>query len=724
MKGLISLSNYEICQEMGQNFIDYAYAVNTDRSIPSAADGLKPVHRRILWSMYKEKNTSDKAHSKCARIVGDVIGKYHPHGDTSVYDAMTRLAQEWNVRYPLINWHGNKGNIGGDGAAAMRYTEARLESIAEQGMLQNLNKDIVEMQPNYSEDLEEPTLLPALFPNLLCNPNSGIGVAMACNWLPYNFTDITNMAIIPMLKDEVVDWSNIYPDFPTGGDIINPGSVNSINTTGRGSIIVDGKWKEEKRQGKTLIVFYEIPYGTKIEYEEQSKAKGIIPQLRKAIQEEKISNVIDVRDESSKTIRIVIECAADADIEQVVNQIYNETDLRKSFSANYVALVGKTPTLLNLNQAIDIYITHNLSCIKKEFEYEYKKTCDRLHILEGLIWAVQNIEQVINFIRKGVDLSEIMPTLSDKQKKAILDMRLGRLSKLEEEKLVQEQKEKEQYKVYCDTLIHSESEQKQLLIQRLQELERGYGDDRRTNIVEKSIIKTTSGKSVRGKKVIIPEDVFVSMTSTGYIKSVPVKAYRQSTADVTVFKTQTTDLILLFSSLGKVYRLKVENIKQCGSKDKGIACGALVNLEPGEKILNIFSMNTNEKHPYIVGFTKNGLVKKSYKSIFVGTTQNKNGLKAANLEQEDEYIGWYECNGDYAVILTSDHYCLKFDLSTVNAIGKTARGVKSITLNDKQYVLGVTVISPQIDLIKILGYNIKNKDIALTKRAGKGKKID
>ena len=251
----------------------------------------------------------------------------------------------------------------------------------------------------------------------------------------------------------------------------------------------------------------------------------------------------------------------------------------------------------------------------------------------------------------------------------------------------------------------------------------GYGDDRRTNILEKQIFKTTSGKLGSGKKIIVPEDVFVSMTSTGYIKSVPVKAYRQSAADVTVFKAQTTDLILLFSSLGKVYRLKVDNIKQCGSKDKGIACGALVNLELGEKILNIFSMNTNEKHPYIVGFTKNGLVKKSDKSIYVGTTQNKNGLKAASLNDGDEYMEWGECNGDYAILLSSDSYCLKFDLSTVNPVGKTARGVKAIALNDNQTIINAKIISPQIDSIKILKYNIHNKDIILQKRGGKGKKI-
>ncbi len=714
------MSNYEICQEMGQNFIDYAYAVNTDRSIPSAADGLKPVHRRILWSMYKEKNTSDKAHVKCARIVGDVIGKYHPHGDTSVYDAMTRLAQEWNVRYPFIDWHGNKGNIGGDGAAAMRYTEARLNSLVQEGMLQNLDKKVVDMQPNYSEDLEEPVWLPSLFPNLLCNPNTGIGVAMACNWLPYNFKELVKKVIIPDLRGETVDYESIAPDFPTGGNICNPQAIKDINATGRGSIIVEGKWYQDERNGHTLIVFYEIPYGAKIEYEEQGKAKGIIPQLRKAIQEEKITDVIDVRDESSKQIKIVIECAADADIDKIILQIFNETDLRKSFSANYVALVGKTPRLLTLFNAISIYKAVNLECIRREFQFKYDKTKDRIEILEGLIWAVQNIDDVVYNIRHGESLRTENGNLTDRQIKAILDMKLGRLSKLEEEKLQKELEEKQKYLIYCELLINDGAARKELLIERVGYLADKFGDDRRTTTIPKEIVKTVNKKS-GSARTIIPEDVFVSLTNTGYLKSVPAKSYKQNLMDLKVFKAQTTDIILLFSSFGKVYRLKINEIKQCTSKDKGIACGALVNLEPNEKILNIFSMNTDERYPYIVGFTRLGLIKKSNKSIFVGTTQNKNGLKAATLNTQDEYVAWYESNGDYAIILTNNNYIIKFNLEDVNAVGKTARGVKAITLTENDYVLDTLVIAPTVDRFNILRYNLHNKDIVLQKRGGRGK---
>ena len=713
------MSNYEICQEMGQNFIDYAYAVNTDRSIPSAADGLKPVHRRILWSMYKEKNTPDKAHVKCARIVGDVIGKYHPHGDTSVYDAMTRLAQEWNVRYPLINWHGNKGNIGGDGAAAMRYTEARLESLAQFGMLQNLNKNIVDMQPNYSEDLEEPVLLPALFPNLLCNPNSGIGVAMACNWLPYNLHEIINQIIIPHLKEETTDYENIAPDFPTGGDIINPSVIKTINRTGRGSIIVDGRYKIEQRNGHNLIVFYEIPYGTKIEYEDQGKPKGIIPQLRKAMQEEKLTDVIDIRDESSKSVRIVIEYNNSANVERIISQIYNETDLRKSFSANYVAIVGKTPTLLNMFEIIKIYSQHNLSCIKREFQFEYEKTVARVHILKGLIWAVQHIDEVIEYVREGISLCKLTDYIDTIQEKAILDMKLGRLSKLEEEKLIQEKKEKEEYAAYCKEIIESENKQKEILIERLRELDKKFGDNRRTHIQEKVIVKKTSAAKV--KEVII-EDVMITYSNAGYIQSIPLKAYR--TAEYkNSFKCQTDDMILLFSSFGKLYRLKVDTIKQCSQKDKGTAVGALLNLDPGEKILNIFSMNIDEKHPYIVGVTKFGQVKKSEKLIYLGSTQNKNGLQAAGLKDNDQYIGFWECNGDYMSLITKNDMIIQFELEKINPVGKTAKGVKGITLSADDYVVEAIVCNPAIDTIKIKKYNKTIKGITVQGRGGKGRKI-
>ena len=718
------MSSHDVCKELGQNFIDYAYAVNTDRAIPNAADGLKPVARRILWSMAQEKFVHNKLYVKCARVVGDVIGKYHPHGDTSVYDAMTRLAQEWNMRYPIIDWHGNKGNIGGDGAAAMRYTECRLTRLAEESFLGSINKKVVDMQPNYSEDIEEPVLLPALFPNLLCNQTSGIGVALACNWLPHNLNDIVNHAIIPYLLGEEVNIDKIYPDFPTGGTIVNQKDISSIYKTGKGKVIVEGSYVEEQRNGKNLLVFTEIPYGTKIEYSEQGKSKGIIPQLREAIQKEKIDGIEDVRDESAKQIRIVLELSPEANIDTVLAQVFMETDLRQTYNANQIALVGKTPKLLTLANVLEIYKQHTLSCLKREFEFDYQKYIDRIEILEGLIFATQRIDNVIKIIRGEATTSNLQtayPELTNRQVNAILDMKLGRLSKLEEEKLIKEKEQKEELAAWCKSVIESEQLQIDELIKRLKDMRDSYGDNRRTKVTQKQIIKPTSKKTI---KQIIPQDVIVTYNSLGYIQSIPVKVYRAVKNDFIVnhFKTQTTDMILLFSSFGKVYRINVSNIAECGVKDKGTAVGSLISLENGEKILNIFSMNIDEKHPYIVGFTRSGLVKKSDKTIYLGETQNKRGLKAAGLNDNDEFISWFECNGDYAVLISHNDYIIQFELEKVNPVGKTAKGVKGISLEKDDYVVKALVCSPAIDRIEYKKYNKIINGIKVQGRAGKGKK--
>ena len=714
----------DVCVELGQNFIDYAYAVNTDRAIPNAADGLKPVARRILWSMSQEKFVHNKSYVKCARVVGDVIGKYHPHGDTSVYDAMTRLAQEWNMRYPLIDWHGNKGNIGGDGAAAMRYTECRLMQLAEEGLIGAINKKVVDMQPNYSEDIEEPVLLPALFPNLLCNQTSGIGVALACNWLPHNLVDIIDKAIIPYLLGEEVDINNLYPDFPTGGTIVNQKDINNIYRTGKGKVIVEGTYHEEQRNGKKLLVFTEIPFGSKIEYSEQGKSKGIIPQLREAIQKEKVSGVEDVRDESAKNVRIVLELASDANLDIILAQVFNETDLRQTYNANQVALVGKTPKLLTLFDVLKIYKEHNLSCLKREFEFDYQKYIDRIEILEGLILATQEIDHVIRIIRGEAtykNLQAAYPQLNSRQINAILDMKLGRLSKLEEEKLIKEKAQKEELAAHCKAIIESEQLQIEELINILADLRNMYGDERRTQVIQKDIIKPTAKKQI---KEIIPQDVIITYNKLGYLQSIPVKSYRalKNNNIVNSFKTQTTDMILLFSSLGKLYRINVSSIDECGVNDKGTAIGSLITLESQETIINIFSMNVDEKHPYIVGFTKQGLVKKSDKTIYISETQNKKGMKAAGLIDGDEFIAWYECNGDYAVLITKNDYIIQFELEKINPVGKTARGVKGIALEDNDFVFDALVMNKPVDTIEYKRYNKIIKGIKVQGRGGKGKK--
>lgn len=710
------MSKINILDELQQNFLDSSWETNCNRAFPDVRDGLKPGQRACLWEMYIKKYTSNKPHVKSAKVSGGVIADLWPHGDTAIYETFARMSQPFTNNLPEVDWHGANGNVilGGDALAHQRYTECRLAPITEEGMLKNINKQVVDMIPNFSEDLEWPKVFPAIFPRLLVNGAQGIGVGQANYWLPHNFSETVNL-IVNYVENNVLDEDNYFPDFPTGGTIINPSDLSHINKYGKGKVLVEAKYKIQNN----TIIFYEFPYQVFIE--------PLIDEIKKAIDENKISGIKDVSNRSDKKhLALVVECEDEP--EKVLEYLFAETNLRKQYNANQNGLLGKTPRMFNLQQYVDAYLDHNLTCIYREFEFEYKKTCERLHILEGLIWAVRNIDTVIQIVReKDYPESYLMRMNPDwmtgTQVKAILDMKLGRLSKLEENKLVQEQVEKEKYAAECQEIIENENRRKEILIERLKELEGRFRSERKTNINEKQIIKTTTRKSSSGKKILIPEDVFVSMTGTGYIKSVPVKMYRQSAADVTVFKTQTTDLILLFSSLGKVFRLKVDSIKQCGSKDKGVAIGSLLNLESGEKILNIFSMNTDVRHPYIVGFTKNGLVKKSEKTIYVGATQNKNGLKAATLVDNDEYIGWYECNGDCAVVLSHNGFCIKFDMQMVNAVGKTARGVKSISLGEGDYVAAATVVSPQVDSFKLLSYNLKNKDIPLVKRAGKGKKI-
>ena len=713
------MSNLDVCQELGQNFIDYAYAVNSDRAIPSAADGLKPVARRILWGMNQAKVFSNKAHVKCATVVGKVMGDYHPHGDSSIYDAMTRLAQEWSMRYPLIDWHGNKGGITGDGAAAYRYTECRLEKLSEEGFLNNLNKQVVDMQPNYSEVLEEPVLLPAVFPNLLCNPTEGIGLAMACKWLPHNLNEVAGV-IEDYINNNTLNYTNLYPDFPTGGTIVNQDEIFKIYETGKGKVIVEAKYKEEKRGTKNLLVFYEIPFQVYLE--------PLLDQINKAYETEKIQDIAVVRDESGKKgVRVVVELAKDANVEKVLAQLFAETDLRKSYSANQVALIGKTPKQLTLKEVLDVYVEHNLKCILKEHEYEFGKANARIEILEGLSKALEDIENIIALIKQSASATIAKTKLIEKynfsetQAKAILDMKLARLANLEKIEVNNELEEKRTYAAECKAIMESQPRQKSILIQRLQELVKKFGDKRRTDVTQKTIVKMSKAKEA---KVVIPEDVVVTVNKDGYLQSIPLKAYKTSKAGIiNSFKTQTTDMVLLFTNKAKVYRILVSDIAQCGVRDKGTAAGSILKMEPGEKVLNIFSMNINEAHPYIAGFTKGGLVKKSDKTIYIGSTRNLNGLKAAGLNEDDEFISIYESNGDYGVVGTNNGMIIRFELDKVNPVGKTAKGVKSIALGENDFVTSAVVIPKSAKSIKINGNNTDISKIVVQGRAGKGRQI-
>lgn len=712
------MSSLDLCQELRQNFIDYAYAVNTDRAIPSAADGLKPVARRILWGMQEGKFFSNKAYIKCARVVGDVMGKYHPHGDSSIYDAMTRLSLGWGLRYPLIDWHGNQGNIAGDKAASYRYTECRLAKIAEDGILDGINKDAIDFQPNYDETLLEPVLMPAVFPNLLCNPNEGIGLAMACKWLPHNLNDIAD-TIIDYIKDEELNFSNLFPDFPTGGTIVNKEEVQNIYKTGRGKVVVESKYREEKRGNHRLLVFYEIPYQVFIE--------SIIEKIQDLCEKEKLPDVIMAQDQSGKAsgkkgIRIVVEVTKDANIDHVLAQLFSETDLRKSFSANQVALVGKTPKLLNLEETIQIYIQHNIRSIQKQHEYDLGRVSTRVEILEGLSRALEDIDKIIELIKTSPSAKEAQIKLmsqysfSELQAKSILDMKLSRLANLEKIEVTKELQEKQELAKYLSMVVNSVDKQKEILVERLEDVVKKYGDNRRTDVTQKTIVKV-SGKA-KDKTEIIPEDIVVTFSKTGYLQAIPVKTYKKNNNTITNFKTTTIDIILLFSNKGKVYRISGKDIAMCGNRDKGTAIGSIIKLDTNEKIIGVFSSEIKEKEPYLIFVMNNGLVKKTEKIEYLGETRNLTGIKAVKLKDDSEIIFIQEANDTETITLgTKENIYIRFKLAGINPTGKASMGVKGITLDNDE--VQEVIIS---GLDKAVKTNNGLHTILVQGRGGKGKK--
>ena len=697
------INTIDVINEVQQNFIDSSYDTNTNRAFPNIKDGLKPGQRACLWEMYVKKYFSKKPHVKSAKISGGVAALWWPHGTTAIYETFARMSQPFTNNIPEVDFHGSNGNIilGGDAIAADRYTEARLSPIVEEGMLHYVNRGIVPMQKNFSEDCEWPVVFPAVFPRLLVNGAQGIGVSLSNVWLPHSFSESAQL-ILRYIKEGELDEDNFYPDFPTGGVIINQNDLPTINKTGRGRVILESRYRINGQE----IDFYELPYQVFIE--------PIVDEIKKAIDEEKVTGIVDVFNKSDKKrISLVVTCGQGIDPESVVKQLFNATNLRKQFNANQNGIISKTPVMITLKKYVDTYIEHNVECIKKEFEYDFAAAQKRIHILEGLSIALENIDNVIALIKKSdnktiaaINLCEKYH-LSREQADAILKMTLSRLAHMEQIDIANELKEKKELALQCQQVIENENTQKDILCQRLSDLANKFGKDRRTEVTQKEIVKTTTAK--KAKELVI-EDVVVVYTTQGYLKSIPLKAYRAGNAQDQVIKCRTDDMILAFTSLGKMYRLKVSEIKQCLPKEKGTAAGAILSLEPNEKILLITSMNIDEKHPYITGITLGGMVKKSEKTIYIGSTQNKRGLKAAGLKDNDKYIAFFETNGDHIVLYTSDHMAIQFKLDDLNPVGKTARGVIGIKLND-----GATIIKATV--------GPENSKMPVQRRAGKGVKL-
>lgn len=718
----------DIKKELGQNFINYAVGVNGDRAIPDSRTGLKPVHQRILFIMDDEGNVSSKPHRKCAKTVGSVMGRVHPHGDSSIYEAMVRLAQEWIMRYPLIDWHGNKGTQGGDGAAAMRYTEAKLSKVAEEGLLSNLKKKNVDWKPNFAEDEMEPVTLPAIFPNLLCNPNQGIGVAMACNWLPHNLKDVGNL-IAKYMDEGVLDFENMAPDFPTGGIIINGKELKQIYTTGKGKVVVRGKYEIETRNKKNLIVFTEIPYTVKTE--------DLLDQINEACTKELITGIDEVRDESDKKgLRIVFELSKDASEGQVLKQIFKETDLQKSLSANQVALVDKTPILLNWKECIDIYIKHNIDVITREAQFDLAKALARLEIVNGLLKALEDIDNIIALIKASKSAAAAKDNLIEKYKftenqaKAIVDMKLGKLAGLERIELQNEQAELNNLVEKLDALINSEEKLKDKVLHKLVDFVAKYGDARRTEVTHIDI--KPEEKEIAE---VIPEDVVVIATQSGLIKKIPLALFKvqkkggkgvksQDDALLDVIKTNTVDTLMFFTTTGKMYRLVVDNVPNGTNVTKGTPISTLIPLENGEKVIAVTSLHRSSTPKYVIFITKNGMVKKTYLEEYMKVKRNA-GILALNVKEGDAVVDIIFQDDEDLVLITKNGMSIKFKTDTITPIGRVAMGVKGITLKEDDEVIAALPVHKETDAVGIfteggLGRKTALEEFPIQNRGGKG----
>ena len=635
---------------------------------------------------------------------------------------MVRLSQPWVLRYPLIDWHGSNGNQSGDGPAAARYTEARLAKIAEDGLLQGIKKKNVDFIPNYDETLDEPVTLPAIFPNLLCNPNSGIGVAMACSWAPHNLNEVAQ-AVYDYIDEKEPMLPG--PDFPTGGIIINKNDIPSIMRTGHGSVKLRGKYKVEKNK----IIFYEIPYGETIE--------GILSKIGEACEKKEIEGITDAHDESNKKgIRIVITCGKGIDPEAIVRKLFSKTPLQSSFSYNQVALVGKTPAELNLKQCIQIYLEHNINCLIKEVNFDLKKAEDRLHIVEGLLIALEDIDNVIALIKSSENSAAAKDALikkynlSEVQAKSILAMRLSSLAKLEKIEL-----ENEKNSLYDDiadykTLLNSKDLQVKEIRRRLGEIVKKYGDARRTELAQIEI-----PKEEKEIAEVIPTDVVVVTTQSGLIKKIPVTSFKlqkragkgvKSTDDIIMssIKTNTVDYMMFFTNKGKMYRTVVDNIPDGTNTAKGIPINNIIKLEPNEKVIAVTSLHRKTIPKYCIFITKQGLVKKTELSEYNNAKRNI-GIIATKVKEGDSVANIIFQDDEDIVLITKKGMGIRIKTSTISPTGRVTMGVKGIKLYEGDEVITALPVHKETDKIGIftstgMGKKIDLKEVPVQNRDGRG----
>ena len=691
----------DIEEEMKTAYISYAMSVIVQRALPDVRDGLKPVHRRILYAMHEDGITSDKPYRKCANTVGSVLGRYHPHGDSSVYDAMVRMAQDFSLRYMLIDGHGNFGSIDGDGAAAMRYTEARMSKIAEY-MLTDIEKNTVDFMPNYDDRLQEPTVLPSKIPQLLINGSSGIAVGMATNIPPHNLTEVVDGTIQIIDNPETTDEELMAiikgPDFPTGGMILGKEGIRDTYKTGRGKIIVRAEAEiEEMPNNRQRIVVSSLPY-------QVNKAR-LIENISKLVREKRIEGISELRDESDRNdrVRIVIELKRDARAQVVLNQLYKNTQMQDTFGAILLALVNGEPKILTLRQCLDYYIDHRKTVILRRTKFELDKALARAHILEGLRIAIDNIDEVINIIRTSYDDAKerLMErfALTDIQAQAILDMRLKTLSGLQREKIEEEYKQLMELIAHLREILNSEKLVYDIIKEELTEVKEKFGDERLTKI------KPAEG-DIEEEDLIKEEQTIVALTHFGYIKRMPADTYksqRRGGKGITgistraedfvteIFTASTHDTILFFSNKGKLYRLRGYEIPEAGRTAKGTAIVNLLSLANGEKITAVIPISNFAEGKYLLMGTQKGFIKKTALTEY--NSVRKTGLQAITLKEDDELIAVRLTDGqDNIVLVTENGMSITFSEQDVRPMGRTAQGVIGIKLSEGDKVIGMESI--------------------------------
>ena len=728
----MNIISQDMIKEMEQSFLDYSTSVITGRALPDARDGLKPVHRRILYALAELNLVPTKPYKKSARIVGDVIGKYHPHGDSSVYEAMVRMAQDWSLRYPLVEGQGNFGSVDGDGAAAMRYTEARMSKITLE-MLRDLKKDVVDFQPNFSEDLEEPMVLPSRIPNLLLNGTSGIAVGMACSFAPHNINEVID-GIIATINNRDITVEELHkeyikaPDFPTGGTIINQHELLNGYKTGKGRVRIRGKYNVEKIGRRECLVFYEIPYGVKKE--------KLIEDIAKLCEDKSIEGITDIRDTSNKHgMRIEIEVKKDINPDVIANHLFRLSALEDTYSLNHTAIVNKSPKVLNLKELIEVYIDHQVEVITRRTQFDLRKIDARLHIIEGLLKALEDIDNVIALIKASNNVQTAIEglmkkySLSEIQAKAIVEMKLRKLTGLEKVELEQENKELVEEANHLKSILGSTEVLNSVLIDELNEIKSNYGDARKTDIT--NVIVKADEKDIQ---YVQPEEVVVVMTKAGNVKKIPAKSFKvqnrngkgvknQDDIILDVIRTNTIDTLMVFTALGKMYRLVVDQVPTGTNSSRGVAIHTLVKMEEHDKAIAITSLKRKTDAEFVVSVSEQGMIKKTKLEEYMKA--KKSGIAAVGLREGDSIANIVFIKDEQLILVSEKGMSIRFKTDNIGSVGRTAIGVRGMKIAEGDRVVAALPINKDTDELAIFSqYGMAKrtplKEYPIQGRDGKG----